>query len=119
MATRVTFGAVLSTFGDWLLPPPALLPPPPPDCEPAMLNVRDTVGPTLPALSIGRTTTVCAPAARPVNALGLVQAAKAAAVDGALEARDVTVGLENETLAEVPLMSAEPIAALGAALSTV
>src|SRR6185503_4226821 len=42
LATRVTFGAVLSTFDDWLVPPPAL---PPPDCELAMLNVRDTVGP--------------------------------------------------------------------------
>src|SRR3954465_4501595 len=30
LAMRVAFGAVLSTFEDWLLPPPP--PPPPPDC---------------------------------------------------------------------------------------
>ena len=55
--------------------------------------------PTLPALSIGRTTTVCAPAARPVNALGLVQAAKAPPSRLHWKPAMSLSGLENETLA--------------------
>jgi hypothetical protein len=118
LATRVTFGAVLSTLDDWLLPPPP--PPlPPPDCALAMLNVRETVAPTLPALSIGRTTTVCAPAPRPVNTLGLVQAAKAPPSRLHWKPAMSPSGLENAMVAPLPLTSAELIVAVGAVLSTV
>ena len=54
-----------------------------------------------------------------MNALGLAQAAKAPPSRLHSKPAMSLSGLENETLAEVPLTSAEPIAALGAALSTV
>ncbi len=83
-----------------------------------MLNVRDTVAPTLPALSIGRTTTVCAPAARPVNAFGLAQAAKAPPSRLHWKPCDVAVGARERRRSRwCRSRATEPIAALGAALS--
>ena len=83
-----------------------------------MENERVASAPTLPRLSIARTVTLCAPAARPANALGLVHAANAP-LSRLHSNPSISVSApENRTLAAVPDTSTPSIeGALGAGSS--
>ena len=69
------------------------------------------------SLFMTRTETVCAPAARPVSAFGLVQVANAppSTLHSNLPTSDA--GLENETVAVVPLTCTPSMVAVGAVVS--
>ena len=82
------------------------------------MNPRLASAPAVPRLSIARTVTVCAPAARPGNAFGLVHAANAP-LSSLHSYRSMSVSApENRTLAAVPATSTPSIVgALGAGSS--